>query len=69
MKGPLKLINSKSGQMECCICNSQHWASISPGGEYYRGSWQCAKEQCPSNRRQWYTARQRFVKPNWRALL
>jgi hypothetical protein len=68
MKGPMKLINSNSGQMECRICDSQHWASNSMEGGYYRGSWQCPNEQCRSNRKQWSLQLQRFVKPNWRAL-
>jgi hypothetical protein len=69
MRGPMKLINSNSGEMECRICGSQYWACIRPGGGYHPCSWQCPNGKCSTNRRQWYAARQRFVKPNWRALL
>lgn len=68
MKGPMKLINSHSGQMERSICHSQHWASIRPGGGYYRESRQCSNEKCPSNRKRWSVELQRFVKPNWRTV-
>ena len=68
MKSPMKFINSSSGQMECRICRSQHWASIRPGGGYYRESWWCSNEQCPSNRKHWSVEHQRLVEPNWRTL-
>lgn len=68
LKGPMKLINSNSGQMECRICGSQHWACIRPGGGYHRCTWQCPKGRCPSNRNRWSVELQRFVKPNWRTV-
>jgi|SRR5579871_1526930 len=70
MKGPMKLIDASSGLMECGVCGSCHYASIQSGSEradgitrYYRGSYQCSDEQCPSNRKQWGESQKRFVKP------
>ena len=39
----MKLIDERTGLMECQVCDSRHLASIKPqsGGHYYRGSWQC----------------------------
>ena len=75
MIGPMKLINESSGLMECRICGSRHFANLQSGylradgvTRYYRGSWQCSNEHCPSNQREWDGQRQRFVKPNWRKL-
>ena len=76
MKGPMKLIDASSGLMECRICGSRHYASLQSGTErddgvtnYFRGSWQCGNENCPSNEKKWDVAKQRFVKPNWRKLV
>jgi hypothetical protein len=69
MRGPIKLINSHSGLLKCCVCHSQHWASIRPGGGFYRGSWQCPNEGCLSNRKLWSAKLQRLVKPNWRTCI
>lgn len=76
MKGPMRLINAGSGLMECRVCGSQHNASLQSGLDradgvtrYYRGSWQCSNEHCPSNGKEWDANRQRFVKPNWRKLV
>lgn len=76
MKGPMKLLNDRSGLMQCCVCGSQHIASLQSRYErsdgktsYYRGSWQCPTEHCPSNQKEWDAATQRLVKPNWRKLL
>jgi hypothetical protein len=75
MKGPMKLIDESSGLMECRICGSRHFASLQSGylradgvTRYYRGSWQCSNEQCPSNQKEWDGGKQRFVKPDWRRL-
>jgi hypothetical protein len=75
MKGPMKLIDASSGLMECRICGSGHHASLQSCSEradgitnYFRGSWQCGNEQCPSNIKAWDVAQQHFVKPNWRKL-
>jgi hypothetical protein len=37
------VVNPWTGEMECKLCGSVHFASIKPmsGGKYYRGSWQC----------------------------
>lgn len=42
-KKMMKLVNPWTGEMECKVCHSVHFASIKPmsGGRYYRGSWQC----------------------------
>jgi hypothetical protein len=42
-KKVMKLVNPWTGEMECKVCGSVHFASIKPmsGGRYYRGSWQC----------------------------
>jgi hypothetical protein len=39
----MRLIDASTGQMECRVCGSQHFANIRPasGGNYYRGSWRC----------------------------
>lgn len=39
----MRLINPITGEMECKVCKSRHWANIKPrsGGQYCRGSWQC----------------------------
>ncbi len=76
MKGPMKLINASSGLMECRVCGSRHYARIQSGLEradgvtrYYRGTYQCGDENCPSNSKRWNDADQRLVKPNWRKLV
>jgi hypothetical protein len=75
MKGPMTLINESSGLMECRVCGSHHYASLQAALEradgvtrYYRGSYQCSNENCPSNSKQWNDCEQRFVKPDWRKL-
>ena len=42
-KKVMKLLEPRSGMMECKVCGNRHWANIRPdsGGHYYRGSWQC----------------------------
>ena len=35
---------------------------------FYRGSYQCSNEQCPSNQKEWDDKKKRYVKPNWRKL-
>jgi hypothetical protein len=41
----MKLIDPYTGEMECKVCGSTHFANIKPrsGGRFYRGSWQCGK--------------------------
>jgi len=75
MRGPMKLVNVSSGLMQCRVCDSGHFARLQSGylradGEtnYYRGSWQCSNENCPSNQKVWDAAKQRDVKPDWRKL-
>jgi hypothetical protein len=76
MKGPMKLIDASSGLMECRVCASRHVASLQSGYQradgvtrFYRGSWQCSNEYCPSNEKAWDERKQRFVKPEWRKLV
>jgi hypothetical protein len=72
----MKLIDASSGLMQCPVCGSCHHASLQSGHlradgitRYYRGSWQCSNEHCPSNQTAWDVAKQRLVKPNWRKLV
>jgi len=37
----MKLIDARTGLMECPVCGSRHMANLRGGGHYYRGSWQC----------------------------
>lgn len=48
MSKTMRLIDSRTGQMECRYCGYTHWANIRPGsgGRYYRGSWQCERRTC-----------------------
>jgi len=41
----MKLLDVRSGLMECSICGNRHFANIKPGsgGRFYRGTWQCLK--------------------------
>jgi hypothetical protein len=57
MTKAMKLIDANSGLMECRFCGSRHVASLQSGSDradgvtrYYRGSWQCGNERCPSKR-------------------
>ena len=76
MRGPMKVIDVGSGLMECRVCGGRHTASLQSGIEradgvtrYYRGSYQCSYEQCPSNQREWDANKGGYVKPNWRTLV
>jgi hypothetical protein len=76
MIGSMKLINYYSGLMECQVCHHVHHASFQPGREradgvtrFYRGSWQCSNENCPTQEEFWDEQKQRFAKQNWRALV
>ncbi len=76
MRGPMKVIDASSGLMECRACGSRHCASLQSGylradgvTRFYKGSWQCGNEQCPSNIKTWDAAKQRDVKPDWRKLV
>ncbi len=37
----MKLLDERTGLMECQVCGARHCANTRPGGGYYRGSWQC----------------------------
>jgi len=76
MRGPMKLIDADTGRMECRVCGYRHCANLQSGLEradgvtrYYRGSYQCGSEQCPSNEKEWDEQKQRYVKPDWRRLV
>lgn len=76
MAGPMKLIDERSGLMECRVCGSQHNASLQSGYEradgitrYRRGSYQCSNEQCACNQKEWNESKQRYVKPTWQDLV
>ena len=76
MKGPMKLLNHRTGLMECRICRSCHHASLQSGYErtdgitrFRRGSWQCTNDNCASNQKEWDAAKQRYVKTDWRKFL
>jgi hypothetical protein len=40
-KKVMRLIDGRTGQMECRVCGSQHFANLRRGGGYHYGSWQC----------------------------
>jgi hypothetical protein len=42
-KKVMKLISPYTGEMECKVCGSVHFANIKPrsNGKYYYGFWQC----------------------------
>lgn len=37
----MRLVDPSTGGMECKSCGAFHFASISRGGRYRSGSWQC----------------------------
>lgn len=45
MKKTMKLVDERTGRMECKKCGSIHYANLLAGGRFRRGSWQC-KEGC-----------------------
>ena len=54
MPRAMKLIDETTGMMECTICGSVHVANLRPsseGGGFYRGSWQCSNEACPTKQK------------------
>ncbi len=76
MRGPMKVIDARSGLMQCRVCDSRHVASIQSGSErsdgatrYHKGSYQCSEQECPSNIKKWDKGKQRLVNPNWRMLV
>lgn len=76
MRGPMRVIDGSSGLMECRICGNSHYGNLQSGylradgvTRYYRASYQCSNEQCPSNQKEWDENKQRYVKPNWRKLV
>jgi hypothetical protein len=65
----MKLVDPSTGKMECKACGSVHFANIQSGldradgvSRYYRGSWQCSDERCPTNELIWDANKRRGVK-------
>ena len=40
-KKVMKIIDEKTGLMECKVCGARHSPMIAEGGKFKRGSWQC----------------------------
>jgi hypothetical protein len=40
-KKVMKLLDARTGLMECKVCGERHCANLREKGKYYRGSWQC----------------------------
>lgn len=40
-KKVMKLLDARTGLMECKVCGHRHLANLAGGGKYHRGSWQC----------------------------
>ena len=54
MPKAMKLIDGSTGLMECKTCGATHFANLKPsteGGGYYRSSWQCSNQTCPTKQR------------------
>jgi hypothetical protein len=69
MRGPMKLVDGRTGLIECRACGRTHFANLRPGylgGGYYRGSWQCSNAKCPSNQKVWDAEAARWVRVDWR---
>lgn len=47
----MKLLNPRTGLMECKVCGARHFGRIRPqsGGRYHRGNWQCQRGCKPSS--------------------
>jgi hypothetical protein len=60
----MKLIDPYSSLMECRACGTRHCASIKPdsNGRFYRGSWMCSNDSCPTNEKLWEEKKNRFVR-------
>lgn len=37
----MKLVDPRTGTMECKVCGAIHLALLKPGGKFFRGVWQC----------------------------
>jgi hypothetical protein len=40
-KKVMKLLDARTGLMECKVCGERHVANLYSGSRYRRGSWQC----------------------------
>jgi transposase-like protein len=54
-RGPIAVVNSQTGAMQCLNCGQKWVSNIRPrsGGQYYRGSWTCSR--CGANRKDKFT--------------
>jgi len=43
----MQLIDARSGLMRCTVCDALHFASLSEGGHFQRGAWQCVNGCTP----------------------
>jgi hypothetical protein len=41
MKKVMKLIDERTGLMECKVCGERHLSSVRTGGYFKKGSWHC----------------------------
>ena len=41
MQKVMKLLDERTGRMECKVCGQEHYANKLVGGRYKRGSWKC----------------------------
>jgi hypothetical protein len=41
IKKAMKLVDPRTGEMECKVCGVTHWAQLKSSGRYYRGAWKC----------------------------
>jgi hypothetical protein len=48
----MKLINARSGEMECRVCGTTHFAATKPlgGKEFYEQEWKCVNGCRPSDK-------------------
>jgi hypothetical protein len=37
----MKVVDRRTGEMECQVCGQRHFAIIKEGGLFKRGSWKC----------------------------
>jgi hypothetical protein len=45
----MRLIDNRTGRMECKVCGAQHWAMTRRGGGFFRGAWQCLNHCSPDD--------------------
>lgn len=40
-RGPIAMVSTHTGHMQCLKCGAEWWANTRTGGKLYRGSWTC----------------------------